>query len=64
MGALSAIGALILCFLVVKITEWWDNRKEEKERQRKIEISQSVEVIQPYDTGATGTGFRWLMYEV
>lgn len=50
MGALSAIGALILCFLVVKITEWWDNRKEEKERQRKIEISQSVEVIQPYDT--------------
>ena len=50
MGALSAIGALILCFLVVKITEWWDNRKEEKERQRKIEISQSVEAVQLYDT--------------
>ena len=50
MGVLTIVGALILCFLVVKITEWWDNRKEEKERQREIEISQSVEAIQPYDT--------------
>ena len=49
MNVLTIIGALILCFLVVKITEWWDNRKEEKERQRKIQIRQSVEVIQPYD---------------
>lgn len=51
MGVLTIVGALILCFLVVKITEWWDNRKEEKERQREIEISQSVEAVQPYVVG-------------
>ena len=50
MGTLSAIGTLIFCSLVVVITEWWDNRKENKERQHEIEISQSVEAIQPYDT--------------
>ena len=45
MGTLSAIGALILCFLVVKITEWWDNRKEEKEKQREIELTMIVSMF-------------------
>ena len=45
MGVLTIVGALILCFLVVKITEWWDNRKEEKERQREIELTMIVSMF-------------------
>ena len=50
MGALSAIGTLIFCSLVVVITEWWDNRKENKEGQHEIQISQGVEAMKLYDT--------------
>ena len=36
MGALGYIIAVILCALIVKFYEWWQNRKEEKETQRMI----------------------------
>ena len=42
MGAIGIIIAVILCALIVKFNEWWDNRKEEKETQRMITMNQDA----------------------
>ena len=42
MGALGYIIAVILCALIVKFYEWWQNRKEEKETQRMIIMNQDA----------------------
>ena len=34
MGALGFFLAVVACAIIVKLSNWWDNRKEEKERQR------------------------------
>jgi len=46
MGALGFIIAVILCALIVKFFEWWDNRKKEKERQHMITMNQDTAVRQ------------------
>jgi len=42
MGALGFFLAVVACAIIVKLSNWWDNRKEEKERQRIITINQDA----------------------
>ncbi len=44
MGALGFICAVIMCGLIVAITNWWDNRKEKKEKEREASLSQDAAV--------------------
>jgi hypothetical protein len=39
MGALGFFLAVVACAIIVKLSNWWDNRKEEKERQRIITMN-------------------------
>ena len=42
MGALGFFLAVVACAIIVKLSNWWDNRKEEKERQRIITMNQDA----------------------
>ena len=42
MGALGFFLAVVACAIIVKLSNWWDNRKEEKERQRMITMNQDA----------------------
>ena len=42
MGALGFFLAVVACAIIVKLSNWWDNRKEEKERQRIISMNQDA----------------------
>lgn len=42
MGALGFFLAVVACAIIVKQSNWWDNRKEEKERQRIITMNQDA----------------------
>lgn len=42
MGALGFFIAVVACTIIVKLSNWWDNRKEEKERQRMITMNQDA----------------------
>jgi len=44
MGALGFICAVIMCGLIVAITNWWDNRKEKKEKEREASLNQDAVV--------------------
>ena len=44
MGALGFIRAVIMCGLIVAITNWWDNRKEMKEKEREASLNQDAAV--------------------
>lgn len=42
MGALGFFLAVVACAIIVKLSNWWDNRKEERERQRIITMNQDA----------------------
>lgn len=42
MGALGFFLAVVACAIIVKLSNWWDNRKEEKKRQRIITMNQDA----------------------
>lgn len=42
MEVFALIGAVILCGLIVKLSEWYDSKKEERERERMAIISQDA----------------------
>ena len=42
MGALGFFFAVVACVIIVKLSNWWDNRKEEKERQHMITMNQDA----------------------
>ena len=42
MGALGFFLAVVACAIIVKLSNWWYNRKEEKERQRIITMNQDA----------------------
>ena len=42
MGALGFFLAVVTCAIIVKLSNWWDNRNEEKERQRIITMNQDA----------------------
>ena len=42
MGALGFFLTVVACAIIVKLSNWWDNRKEEKERQRIITMNQDA----------------------
>ena len=42
MGALGFFLAVVACAIIVKLSNWWDNRKEEGERQRIITMNQDA----------------------
>lgn len=42
MGALGFFLAVVLCVIIVKLSNWWDARREEKERQRLITMNQDA----------------------
>ena len=42
MGALGFFLAVVACAIIVKLSNWWDNRKEEKERQHIITMNQDA----------------------
>ena len=44
MGAIGFLFAVIMCGLIVALSNWWDNRKEEKEKQRMITMNQEAAV--------------------
>ena len=42
MGVLVFVCAVIMCGLIVAITNWWDNRKEKKEKEREAALNQDA----------------------
>ena len=42
MGALGFFFAVVACTIIIKLSNWWDNRKEEKETQRMITQNQDA----------------------
>lgn len=42
MGALGFVIAVVLCGMIVALSEWRDKRKEEKERQRMLQLNQDA----------------------
>jgi len=42
MGAMGFFIAVVLCIIIVKLSNWWDNRNEEKETQRMITMNQDT----------------------
>ena len=42
MGALGFFFAVVACTIIIKLSNWWDNRKEEKEIQRMITLNQDA----------------------
>ncbi len=42
MGALGFFLAVVACVIIVKLSNWWDNRREEKDSQRMITINQDA----------------------
>ena len=42
MGVLGFFLAVVTCAIIVKLFNWWDNRKEERERQRMITMNQDA----------------------
>ena len=42
MGALGFFFAVVACTIIIKLSNWWDNRKEEKETQRMITLNQDA----------------------
>ena len=42
MGALGFFLAVVACAIIVKLSNWWDNRKEEKESQHIITMNQDA----------------------
>lgn len=42
MGAMGFFIAVVVCILIVKLSNWWDNRNEEKETQRMITMNQET----------------------
>lgn len=42
MKEIGIILAIVLTFLIVKFIEWWENRKEEKEGQRMVQMNQDA----------------------
>ena len=42
MGVLVFVFAVIMCGLIVAITNWWDNRKEKKEKEREAALNQDA----------------------
>ena len=42
MGALEFFLAVVACVIIVKLSNWWDNRREEKESQRMITMNQDA----------------------
>ena len=54
MGAIGFLFAVIMCGLIVALSNWWDNRKEEKEKQRMITMNQEAAVLHTYDKALEG----------
>lgn len=42
MGALGFFLAVVVCVIIVKLSNWWDNRREEKDSQRMIAMNQDA----------------------
>lgn len=65
MGVLVFVCAVIMCGLIVAITNWWDNRKEKKEKEREASLSQDAaarrimdESLEESSKGKYGTNKR------
>ena len=42
MGALGFLLAVVACVIIVNLSKWWDDRREEKESQRTITMNQDA----------------------
>ena len=42
MGAMGGLIVVVGCAILVWLSNWWDNRKEEKERQHMITMNQDT----------------------